>query len=51
MATFVFARTLNGAANQHINARLSFYSIGESIDLALLDTRLTTLMNALAAIL
>ena len=50
-ATYVFARTLNGAANQHINARLSFYSIGESIDLALLDTRLTALMNALAAIL
>ena len=31
------------------NARLSFYSIGEAIDLALLDARVTTLMNALAA--
>jgi hypothetical protein len=31
------------------NARLSFYSIGEAIGLALLDARLTTLMNALAA--
>jgi hypothetical protein len=29
--------------------RLSFYSIGEAIDLALLDARVTTLMNALAA--
>lgn len=29
--------------------RLSFYSIGESLDLALLDSRVTTLMNALAA--
>ena len=31
------------------SARLSFYSIGEAIDLALLDARVTTLMNALAA--
>jgi hypothetical protein len=29
------------------NARLSFYSIGESLDLALLDARLTTYMSAL----
>jgi hypothetical protein len=32
-----------------INARLSFYSIGESLDLALLDTRVATLMTTLAA--
>jgi hypothetical protein len=31
------------------NARLAFYSIGESLDLALLDTRVTTLINAFAA--
>jgi hypothetical protein len=31
------------------DARLSFYSIGESLDLALLDARVTALMNALAA--
>jgi len=31
------------------NGRLSFYSIGESLDLALLDTRVTALMSALAA--
>lgn len=30
-------------------ARLSFYSIGESLDLALLDARVTTLMSAFAA--
>jgi len=30
-------------------ARLAFYSIGESLDLALLDTRVTTLINAFAA--
>ena len=31
------------------NARLAFYSIGESVDLALLDTRVTTMINAFAA--
>ena len=31
------------------DARLAFYSIGESLDLALLDTRVTTLVNALSA--
>lgn len=31
------------------NARLSFYSIGESLDLALLDSRVTTLMADIAA--
>jgi hypothetical protein len=41
----VFGR--NGAAL--VSARLAFYSIGESLDLALLDTRVTTLINALSA--
>jgi hypothetical protein len=41
----VFGR--NGVAQT--NARLAFYSIGESLDLALLDVRVTTLVNALAA--
>jgi hypothetical protein len=31
------------------NGRLAFYSIGESLDLALLDTRVTDLINAFAA--
>ena len=31
------------------NGSLSFYSIGENLDLALLDTRVSTLMTALAA--
>jgi hypothetical protein len=31
------------------NARLAFYSIGESLNLALLDARVTTLINAIAA--
>ena len=33
----------------HSNARIAFYSIGESLDLALLDTRVTDLINAFAA--
>jgi hypothetical protein len=33
----------------YANARLAFYSIGESLNLALLDTRVTTLINAIAA--
>ena len=33
----------------HSNARLSFYSIGESLDLALLDTRVSNLMTAIGA--
>lgn len=39
-----------GAAttNTYSNARLAFYSIGESLDLALLDARVTALVNALA---
>jgi hypothetical protein len=31
------------------NARLAFYSIGESLDLALLDARVTDLINAFGA--
>ena len=41
----VFAR---GGIN-FSNARLAFYSIGESIDLALLDARVTALITAFAA--
>jgi hypothetical protein len=37
------------AGGQYSPARLSFYSIGESLDLALLDTRVGTLMTDLAA--
>ena len=37
----------NGATNS--NARLAFYSIGESLDLALLDARVTALINAIVA--
>jgi len=36
-------------AFSYTNARISFYSIGESLDLALLDARVTALINAIAA--
>jgi hypothetical protein len=40
---------ISSTLNSHADARLAFYSIGESLDLALLDTRVTTLINAFAA--
>ena len=47
---YVFANNGNNTQVQHYyNARLSFYSIGESLDLAALDTRVSNLMTALAA--
>jgi hypothetical protein len=39
----------NPALDQYSNARLAFYSIGESLDLALLDARVTDLINAFGA--
>jgi len=45
---FVFARD-DGSPNQISNARLAFYSIGESLDLAALDNRVTTLMTDIGA--
>lgn len=42
---FVFSTGASGS----FDGRLAFYSIGESIDLALLDTRVSNLMTALAA--
>ena len=41
----VFAQRFTSVAD-FTNARLAFYSIGESLDLALLDTRVTTLIAA-----
>ena len=45
----VFASNTEGVINSYSNCRLAFYSIGESLDLALLDTRVTALINAIAA--
>jgi hypothetical protein len=41
---FVFCRNNDNSANNFSNARLAFYSIGESLNLALLDTRVNLLM-------
>ena len=44
---YVFARNVTGSgASFHSNARLSFYSIGESINLSLLNNRVSALMTA-----
>jgi hypothetical protein len=46
----VFARENNSSvAEIYTDARLAFYSIGESLNLALLDARVTTLVAAFAA--
>jgi hypothetical protein len=48
--TFVLARNnRSNVAERYSNARLAFYSIGESLDLALLDARVTDLINAFGA--
>jgi hypothetical protein len=44
----IFCRGSAGSPSQLANARISFYSIGESLNLALLDARVTTLVNAFA---
>ena len=41
---FIFAR--NSGTKNHTDARLSFFSMGEALDLALLDTRVTALITA-----
>jgi hypothetical protein len=46
----VFARRTGASTlDLYSNARLPFYSIGESLDLAILDARVTALINAYAA--
>jgi hypothetical protein len=47
---FIFGREASGSlAFAPADARLAFYSIGESLDLALLGSRLSTLMTAIGA--
>jgi hypothetical protein len=43
---FVYGRNIGGTNNNYSNARLAFYSIGESLDLALLDARVSALITA-----
>ena len=46
---FLFAVNVGGSATYPHGARISFYSIGESLDLAALDSRVSTLMTDIAA--
>ena len=46
---YVFAINVGGTATAFSSARLAFYSIGESLNLALLDARVTDLINAFGA--
>jgi hypothetical protein len=46
---FVFSLSNGGLAALYTASRLAFYSIGESLDLALLDARVTALVNAFDA--
>ena len=46
---YVFARNVFDGVDVPTNGRLQFYWIGESLDLALLDARVTDLINAFAA--
>ena len=47
---FIYAINDNGNAffDSFVNGRLTFYSIGESLDLTLFDARVTTLINSFA---
>ena len=47
---FIFAQnSITIGPQSHTASRIAFYSIGESLDLTLLDARVTTLMSDLAA--
>jgi hypothetical protein len=46
---FVYGINTNGAISNRSNGRLAFYSIGESLTLAFLNARVSTLMTELAA--
>ena len=49
LTSFVFAGNVQGSATFYSDARIAFYSIGEALDLAKLDARVTTLMSDIAA--
>lgn len=45
----LFAQNELGVVNSHSNVRLAFYAIGSSLDLAMLDTRVSALYTAIGA--
>jgi len=47
--TFVFATNGGGSASARYAGRIAFYSIGESLSLSLLDSRVATLYTAIGA--
>jgi hypothetical protein len=49
--TFIYARSSSGVIQSFSSHRLAFYSIGESLDLALLDTRISTLITSNALVI
>lgn len=46
---FVYAINSSGGVSGHSAARMAFYSIGESVDLATLDSRISSLYTAIGA--
>jgi hypothetical protein len=46
---FLFARNLEGAANGHTDAGIAAHGSGRALDLSLMQTRVTTLLAAIAA--
>jgi hypothetical protein len=46
---YIFARNSAGTANTFFTGRVAFYSLGESLDLAFLDARVTALVTAIGA--
>jgi hypothetical protein len=48
---FVLARNTNGTADTYSSTRAAFYSVGESLDLSLLDARVSALVTAIGAAL
>lgn len=47
----VFCRDYGDFVDSNIDARMSFFSVGLSVDLALLDARVASLMNALNSVI
>jgi hypothetical protein len=47
----IYVFTNGTSLTQFSNGRISFYSIGENINLSLLNSRITTLMNTLASVI
>jgi hypothetical protein len=47
----IFCRLTNGSPDLRTTGRMSYYSIGRAVDLAALDSRVTTLRNAIATAL